>query len=457
MRTKLLQQIFTACMIVLVMSMLCISSMLYDYLSERTIEGIKERTTAIAVALETGDEEFGLTYLESLADSATRITLIAGDGTVLYDSYTEADTLENHASREEFLEALLDGEGLSERYSSTLLEKTVNYAKQLDSGEVLRLSVTLDSMLLLKLEMLYPIFITALLTIILSVLLAFWLSQSIMKPINCIDLENPDDREIYDEMKPFIRRIVKQNQQIYAQMQALKAEHKKQDDLRREFTANVSHELKTPLTSISGFAELLKGGLVEESDIPRFADYIYQEAGRLTVLVNDIMELSKLEDTPQQSLARERVDLTELCQGIRERMIPAATRRSVTITVNERGDGASMTVYGVRKILEEIVANLVDNAIKYNYKGGYVHMEIARTQGDEPRVYLEVSDSGIGIPEDDLPRICERFYRVNKSHSKEVGGTGLGLSIVKHGLALHKAELEIESEEGKGTLMRILF
>ena len=301
----------------------------------------------------------------------------------------------------------------------------------------------------LLLELFTPIVLVVTAAVALSFLLAARLSRQITRPLESIDLQNPDERDMYEELQPLARRIRAQNMQIGRQMEALKSEHDRQDAMRREFTANVSHELKTPLTSISGYAELIQNGLVKQEDIPRFAGTIYNEAQRLIVLVNDIIRLSRLEDqdVPQEWM---QVDLTALCRRTCTYLEDAALRQQVSLSV----EGEAISVAGVPQILEEIVFNLCDNAIKYNHPGGTVTVTLSRREG---RPLLEVRDTGIGIPESEQSRVFERFYRVDKSHSKELGGTGLGLSIVKHGAAFHRAEVELESREGTGTAVRLLF
>ena len=301
----------------------------------------------------------------------------------------------------------------------------------------------------LLLELFTPIVLVVTAAVALSFLLAARLSRQITRPLESIDLQNPDERDMYEELQPLARRIRAQNMQIGRQMEALKSEHDRQDAMRREFTANVSHELKTPLTSISGYAELIQNGLVKQEDIPRFAGTIYNEAQRLIVLVNDIIRLSRLEDqdVPQEWM---QVDLAALCRRTCAYLEDAALRQQVSLSV----EGEAISVAGVPQILEEIVFNLCDNAIKYNRPGGTVTVTLSRREG---RPLLEVRDTGIGIPESEQNRVFERFYRVDKSHSKELGGTGLGLSIVKHGAAFHRAEVELESREGVGTAVRLLF
>lgn len=301
----------------------------------------------------------------------------------------------------------------------------------------------------LLLELFIPILLVLVLAIALSFLLAARLSHQIIQPLEKIDLQNPDDRELYEELRPLVGRIRGQNRQIQQKVDELKVEHARQDGMRREFTANVSHELKTPLTSISGYAELIQNGLVKPEDVPRFAGTIYNEAQRLIVLVNDIIRLSRLEDKDVMQ-QWEPLDLLAMSRENVLHLEDAAFRRQVTLTVQ----GESLYVHGVRQVLDEIIFNLCDNAIKYNKPGGTVTVTVFRR---ETKAVLEVRDTGIGIPQDELGRVFERFYRVDKSHSKELGGTGLGLSIVKHGAAFFGAALEIESQEDVGTTIRVVF
>ena len=275
------------------------------------------------------------------------------------------------------------------------------------------------------------------------------MSKSVTEPINKIDLESPDERDVYPELKPLVRRINGQNRQIQRQMDELKLEHAKQDAMRREFTANVSHELKTPLTSISGYAEIIREGLARPEDISRFSGKIYDEAQRLITLVGDIIQLSQLEGKELQPQKVE-IDLYETCLGVISHLEHAAEKRGIHFTLQ----GTHATFLGLEQIIDEIVYNLCDNAIKYNKENGAVTVSVSE---DADWATLEVADTGIGIPNEELDRIFERFYRVDKSHSKEVGGTGLGLSIVKHGAAYHNAVIEVKSEVGKGTVISIRF
>lgn len=447
MKSKLIKQIFIACMAVFLLSFGLMLVVMYQFISQNNRAELADKASYLAAAVNREDWHF----LEAVgSDTDTRITLIAADGTVIYDSTMDAAEMENHGEREEVRLALETGIGTSERYSESMQKKTVNHAVLLEDGSVLRVSGTQDTVLRLILTMVNPMLAVMIVTVVLSVVLASEFSKNIMKPINRLDVENPDDRDLYPEMKPFVRRIMSQNQQIHAQMNALQQEHKKQDAMRREFTANVSHELKTPLTSISGFAEIIRDGMVQEKDIPHFAGNIYNEAQRLIVLVNDILKLSRLEEGNAPADERVKVDMLALCQEVTNRLQLTAKKAEVTLTCT----GESAEISGVRGMLEEIVYNICDNAIKYNHKGGIVEVTVQR---QEHEVMVRVLDNGIGIPKEELSRVFERFYRVNKSHSKEVGGTGLGLSIVKHGMAFHNARITLDSDEGRGTEVCLYF
>ncbi len=272
---------------------------------------------------------------------------------------------------------------------------------------------------------------------------------SIIDPINNIDIENPDATQIDGEFSPLVCKINSQNTRILQQMEELKFESQNRDKLRREFTANVSHELKTPLTSISGYAEIIRDGIAKPEDTTRFAGKIYDESQRLITLVEDIIKLSRLEESDVE-VKSEDIDLYAVCESVISRLETIAKKRGVTFSLS--GDRCIIT--GVAQIIEEMIYNLCDNAVKYNKDNGSVRINIRQyIDGIE----LTVKDSGIGIAQEDIPRIFERFYRVNKSHSKEIGGTGLGLSIVKHGALYHNASISVDSKLGKGTTIKILF
>ena len=285
--------------------------------------------------------------------------------------------------------------------------------------------------------------------VVLSLLLSMHVSKTVTAPINAINLEDPQSDGVYAELKPLINRIETQNVQIEKQLSDQRAEHDRQDAMRRDFTANVSHELKTPLTSISGYAEIIKNGIAKKEDVERFAGKIYDESQRLITLVGDIIKLSQLDgnDVPVKF---EQVDLYEVCEAVMSQLEMAAAEKNVTFELH----GDHIKINAVEQIVEEIVFNLCDNAVKYNRDGGKVSISITQFVDG---VELCVSDTGIGIPKEDIDRIFERFFRVDKSHSKEIGGTGLGLSIVKHGAKFLGATLSVGSELGKGTSIRICF
>ncbi len=298
-------------------------------------------------------------------------------------------------------------------------------------------------------ELLVPMAVLLTLETAVSVLVAFKASKTIIKPINQLNPSDPKKTICYKELSPLVERIEAQNTQIAQQIADLRREHENQDAMRRDFTANVSHELKTPLTSISGYAEIIKAGIAKQEDIARFAGKIYDESQRLITLVGDIIKLSRL-DGQELPIENERFDLYELCQNVLGQLEMAADECKVTTELV----GEHLEIVASHKIVEEIIFNLCDNAIKYNRENGKVTVKLKQCMDG---IQLTVKDTGIGIPNEDVDRIFERFYRVDKSHSKEIGGTGLGLSIVKHGAKCLGASLSVESELGVGTTIRIVF
>lgn len=272
---------------------------------------------------------------------------------------------------------------------------------------------------------------------------------NIIEPINNIDIENLDNTNLDSEFEPLKKKINAQNTRILNQMEELRFENQNRDKLRREFTANVSHELKTPLTSISGFAEIIRDGIAKPEDTTRFAGKIYDESQRLINLVSDIIKLNQLEENGVL-VTQEEINLYSLCENVIARLEPIAKKRNINFTLS----GDKVAISGVRKIIDEMIYNLCDNAIKYNKENGSIDITIRQCIDG---IELSVADTGIGIPSEDVSRIFERFYRVNKSHSKEIGGTGLGLSIVKHGAIYHNASITVDSELGQGTVIKILF
>lgn len=551
------KRIFTAILLVtvaiLLLSSAVISVVLYEDFEAQFFNELKSEAHTIAVALESGlpAEEY-LPALEPARVTDLRVTWVAANGDVLYDSDADETTMENHLAREEIAEALQNGYGDSTRNSATISKKTIYYACRLTDGTVLRVSGTQDSVFGILLNVLKPTAGVLLAAVLLALVLSYRVSKRVVRPLDELDLENPQKVETYDELTPLLEKISAQNRQIRTQMKQLRrsqeefaavtghmsegllvidakmrllfcneaakrllhieqaetqslltvnrsapfreaadnalqgkhaqesltldgriyqlvanpaydgetltgavlllldvTEREDRERLRREFTANVSHELRTPLTSISGFAELIREGLAKPEDIPRFADRICSESQRLLALIEDILRLSQLDEggsveekTPQK--------LDELACSVVQQLAPVAKEKGISITA----DTAPCEVMGVRRILEELIYNLCDNAVKYNRPKGSVKVTAKPIDGCPT---LIVADTGIGIPEAEQERVFERFYRVDKSHSKAIGGTGLGLSIVKHAAAFHNAEITMQSEVGKGTEIKLRF
>ena len=546
---KIFKSTMLVCALVLAVGLVAVMGILYNDFDGQ----MREELSKEALYLAYGVDQQGVDYLKNINDKNARITYIDQDGTVLYDNKADAAEMENHSDRKEFQKAEKYGVGESSRYSDTLSEKTIYYAQRLKDGTVLRVSGTQDSVLALVENLVLPLVLVLFLMLILSGIMASVISKRIVKPVNELDLEHPEENQIYEELSPLLSKIHRQNREIQNQLelakqqqaefslitenmqeglividkytmilsanssawslfcvdkvsqgesvycldraedfrhaieQVLGGEHAElilklngndiqlianpvirgqktegavillvnvtekleRENLRREFSANVSHELKTPLTSISGFAEIMMNGLVRADDIPHFSKKIYQESQRLIVLIGDIIKLSQL-DEQSELPEMEAVNLLELAQHATELLEESAKQHTISVSV--QGDVG--VIEGIRQILEEMIYNLCENAIKYNKPGGSVTVTVS---DQENTVVLAVQDTGIGIPKPDQDRVFERFYRVDKSHSKEVGGTGLGLSIVKHGAMLHHASLELESEEGVGTTVRIRF
>lgn len=533
---------------VLIASLALVMGVLYSYFGRVQESQLRDELSLAAV----GVEKNGTDYLRALQSHQYRITWVRADGTVVYDTQVDAETMENHAQRQEIQQALAAGEGESSRYSSTLLQKTVYYAQRLPDGTVLRLSAVRVTAGVLVLNMLQPILLVLAAALILSGVLAGRLARRITEPLNRLDLEHPLENDTYEELAPLLRRMEHQRRQIDRQMGELRQRSEEFDQItgsmneglvlldeagailsinpaarrlldadgdcvgqdfltvdrdvtmsdalrqaaeqghsefrgerngreyqfdvtriqtegrtagtvllvfdvterafaernRREFTANVSHELKTPLQGIIGSAELLENGMVKQEDVPRFVGHIRAEAQRLVTLIGDIIRLSQLDEG--EPMPTEPVELLAVAREVAENLRSAAKTRNVTVEVT----GTPATVSGVRRLLYEIVLNLCDNAIKYNTEGGRVEVEVAQDGGTAA---VTVRDTGIGIPPEHQSRVFERFYRVDKSHSKASGGTGLGLSIVKHAVQYHHGVIRLKSEVGKGTEIRVTF
>lgn len=411
---------------------------MYGYFEKQIFEELNTESKLLE-GYDLSDSPENLAALSKLK-TKNRITLIHSDGKVYFDSNANASTMENHALRLEFLKAKETGISTSSRYSSTMLEKTLYFAKLLENGDVLRISCDQHTVGVLVLGMRGILLAMLVVAMLISGIIARFLSKKIIEPLNKIDLENPENSEVYDELKPFTKRIAEEN-----------FEKTQREELRQQFTANVSHELKTPLTSISGFAEILKQGGTDEKTTKDFAGTIYDESKRLIALVNDIIKLSKL-DEKSISLEKEPLSLLEIAKESIEVLSPLAKKKNVVLEL----EGDSGFINGVRPVIYEMVYNLIDNAVKYNKENGIVSIKIETTP-DTHKVTLTVQDTGIGIPEREKERIFERFYRIDKSRSRELGGTGLGLSIVKHAAKYHNATVTVSSHEGEGSIFSVRF
>ena len=545
---KIFKSTISIAIFTLLFSVIVITGVLYQYFDGAQRSQIKSE---LQLAVE-ATEQLGKEYLEELSYNEYRITWIDSDGTVIYDSHVDTGTMQNHGDREEISEAIIDGKGSSTRYSETLTEETIYEAVRLEDGSVLRISISRATVLALIVEMLRPIIVILLFIIIFSACLARYMAKKIVEQLNKLNLENPLENDVYEELAPLLHRIHSQQCEIRQQLSLLKnkqdefnqitesmkealvlldnkyriislnpaakevfcvSENFEKENLlaidrtqemrlaveemekdgsssfvknrdgkdyhfkltridsadgiqgvvilafdisdklnaernRREFTANVSHELKTPLQSIIGSAELLEKGIVKEEDVPRFVSNIRKEASRLVDLVNDIIRLSQLDEKIE--MPQEELELFRIAEEVRETLLDAANRKNVTIEIN----GAMGKMKGVHSLLYEMLYNLCDNAIKYNNQCGFVKVSIYE---DDRQVRVWIEDNGIGIPKEHHEKIFERFYRVDKSHSKQSGGTGLGLSIVKHAVLYHSGSIIINSKINEGTIIEVVF
>lgn len=543
MTKKIFKSTMFVCALVLAVGLAAVMGILYSNFDGQTRKELSKE----AAYLTYGVEQQGVDYLKNIKDKSARITYIDQDGTVLFDNEADVSEMKNHSDRTEFQKAEKYGAGESSRYSDTLSEKTIYYALRLKDGTVLRVSGTQDSVLALVENLIFPLCGLLCLMLILSGIMASAISKRIVKPINELDLESPEENRIYEELSPLLSKIHRQNREIQNQLelakqqqeefslitenmqeglividkytmilsanssawnlfhmdrvcqgesvycldreeefrhaieQVLSGEHTElvlklngsdiqlianpvirdkktegavvllvnvtekleRESLRREFSANVSHELKTPLTSISGFAEIMQSGLVKCEDIPQFAGRIYKESQRLLQLVEDVIQISQL-DEEKTPYTWEPVDVYQVCKNAFESLKEKAKRLNVHLYIC----GEYMKMEAVRTLLEEAVYNVCDNAIKYNRNDGSVSVFLTQTAQE---IQIVVKDTGVGIPKEDQDRVFERFYRVDKSHSKEIGGTGLGLSIVKHAVGALKGSVILRSEEGNGT------
>ena len=550
MKKRIFRSIIAVAMTVLIAGFFLAVSFLYGYFRDSQVTQLREELAIAALNV----NRYGEEYFDGFDSSVFRFTLVAGDGTVLYDTQASAENMENHLDREEIKEAAESGRGSSERYSSTLTERTFYEAVRLENGDILRISASQATVGALIIGMLPGIAAVILAAGAVALILSERMAKKIVSPINGLDLENPEKNDVYEELAPLLTKISRQHRQISRQMAELKRKKDEFDQItqsmsegmvmldkrgfvlsinaaamklfevsgspegrdfltvdrspemsravreamerkrsefrgerngreyqfiisridtdgetagvvilcidvtetafaersRREFTANVSHELKTPLQSIIGSAELLEAGLVKPEDTRRFIGNIRNEAARLVSLINDIIRLSQLDENSGPVPSPETVDLYGLANEVAAELADRAAERDVKVTVS----GGPCMMSGVRGYLYEIVYNLCDNAIRYNKAGGSVEINTGFKNGSP---VLTVSDTGIGIPPEHQSRVFERFYRVDKSHSKETGGTGLGLSIVKHAVAYHGGTIKLDSEVNKGTAVTVTF
>lgn len=434
------QKIQHSMVFVLTTTLVIAYALLTVIMYRQTVTTVEEEIHREADYISKAVQISGTEYLNQMDEvrANTRITWISAEGDVLYDSTEDKHTFENHKNRPEVKKALAEGEGHDIRKSDTIGQEMCYYAEKMTDGTVLRVSRTMNSALKSAFNILPFMIFLAIVMVVTAWILSRWQIEQLIRPINTLDLEHPLEQEMYPELQPLMERIEQSNREKEAVA-----------EMRREFSANVSHELKTPLTSISGYAEIMKDGLVRPEDMTHFSEKIYQEASRLITLVEDIIKLSRL-DEGRVELEKEEVDLYELSREIISRLAPQAAKNQVRLELT----GESVKYTGIRQILDEMIYNITENAIKYNNPGGRVSVWAGNTlQGKK----VVVMDNGIGIPEDQIDRIFERFYRVDKSHSKERGGTGLGLSIVKHGVMLHHGEVHVESKLGEGTRIELVF
>ncbi len=434
-------------------SLLIILSVILTFLAAGTVmynrydiymkEGVRDEAAYIRTGLEQDGEEF-LTKKIGNATSS-RITLLDKDGKVLFDSIENPDEMENHSNRPEFIEAQKSGYSEMVRYSNTLSKQTFYYAVRLENDQVLRVAKTTDSLLMTMVSSALLLGGLVCVILVIEIFLVQKQTQKLIEPINQINLEKPLENVCYEELRPLLFRLDQQNRQIKKQLEDLK----NAESVRKEFTANVSHELKTPLMSISGYAELMMNGMVPPDKVQDFSGRVYHESERLSNLVADIIQLSRLDEKNGETMF-EKVDLDELGRDVMNNLREHAAKKNIRMEYN----GTTASIQGVRHVLYEMLYNIADNAIRYTPENGEVRVFVGKLNG---KPYFRVEDNGIGIPESEQQRIFERFYRVDKSHSRETGGTGLGLSIVKHGAVLHHAKILVDSAPGRGTKMEILF
>lgn len=432
--------------VVIIVIFALIASGLYFFASEkRAEEGLGRSALETAAALDTLSEQQQKDLLQTQISSQERYTLIAPDGRVVYDSYQLAEELENHADRPEVTGALETGSSSVVRYSETLQTDTLYTAVKLSDGSVIRLAETRSSLLNLEASLLVPLVLILVLIVVAVFVLSRILTKWIMRPIEALDVREPLEHSIYEEMDPLLERITRQHALLKKQNEELL----QTENIRREFSANVSHEMKTPLQVISGYAELLKNGMVASKDKEQFAGLIYEEAQAMRLLIDDVLTLSSLDESVPQEKGKQ-IDLLETAQRMAGRLESFAASHEVALRV----EGKEARLLGNEILIEEIFYNLIENGIRYNKEQGEVVVTISPK---EELTVVTVKDTGAGIPADHIDKIFERFFRVDKSRSKETGGTGLGLAIVKHAVLYHGGTIKAESELGEGTLFTITF
>ncbi len=420
--------------------------LLYNSYERDAESNLAADASGMAQALDSLDSQQAVDTLDAQLRTSTRVTLIAQDGAVSFDSIYGTD-LPNHADRPEFQAAESDGQAALSRYSDTLKTDTLYAAVRLSDGSTLRLAETRHSLASFLISVAFPLIFLVAAVVVAALFASRALTRRIMQPIDALDFKHPLKNEIYQEMDPLLVRIDDQQKMLIEQNRELALA----DDMRREFSANVSHEMKTPLTVISGYAELLKDNLVKKEDRLKFAGLIYDEAQNMRALIDDVLTISRLEEESDATRDDAEVDVLAVTRTACRRLESYADSAQVTVEVG----GAGATVLGGELLCEQMMHNLVENGIRYNHPGGEVHVEVGTDE--EGRARISVSDNGQGIPAASLDKVFERFYRVDKSRSKERGGTGLGLAIVKHAVQYQGGTIEVHSKEGEGTQFVLFF
>lgn len=442
MKKKIFTSILIVTFVAALVAIVSVSVLGVPFMENEILQELKIEAELISKGISTG----GVEYLEGIPDNERRITLIDENGNVLFDTGVNANTLDNHKNREEIKQAIEKGYGSSIRFSDTMTIRTINYALKIDNNQIIRISVAQNYVLVILSWLIMPICVIISVIVLLSIILSDIVTRRILQPLNDLDLEHPEDSYVYEELKPLTRKIQVQNRKL---KEKIYSELGQKQRRQSEFTANMTHELKTPLTSISGFAEILMQNDLEDNIIKDFAKSIYDEAARLITIVGDIIKLAEM-DEKENEYHFENIDIVETSKDVITTLSSSAKNKNIEI--NLKGD--KTFVYGEKRILHEMIYNLVDNAIKYNRKNGSVDIEIIKNKNN---ICFAVKDTGIGIPENEQKKIFERFYRVDKAYSKELGGTGLGLSIVQQGALLHNAKIELSSEVNIGTNIMLIF